>query len=130
MDSNQIAQAFYNQGKGGKWLSRKQSEWLYNVAVSERGFRTNDHTVKGCFDGTEGKVFWTFVQSPVNHCGILQITTDQEANNTYQQIKARETAEEKAEVYFEKRQVLLTAFRSGEITEDKFFEELDKIAVK
>src|SRR5690349_6468049 len=76
MNSDEIARTFYNQGLSNKWLSKKQSEWLYNQACREAKRHITRHgtpTANGLFNLEDGTAIgWEIAISPINRCTVLQ----------------------------------------------------------
>ena len=72
MHSNDIAFQFYNRGRASKWLSAKQTSWLYGQACREAGRHLTTYgtpTANGMFPLSSGEVIgWSISVSPVNGC--------------------------------------------------------------
>lgn len=77
MNSNEIARKFYDQGLSGKWLSKKQADWLYNQACYEADRRLTVHgtpTANGMFTlGNGTSIGWDISISPVNGCARFHV---------------------------------------------------------
>jgi hypothetical protein len=76
MHSNDIALQFYNQGRANKWLSAKQTSWLYGQACREADRHLTTHgtpTANGVFTLASGEVIgWEIAVSSINGCAIFR----------------------------------------------------------
>ena len=76
MHSNDIAKSFYDQGRADKWLSAKQTSWLYQQACRESGQKLSTHgtpTASGTFALESGELIgWSISVSPINGCARFQ----------------------------------------------------------
>src|SRR5256885_11832033 len=100
MDSNKIARMFYERGQGDKWLSRKQTSWLYDQACREAGRKLTNHGTPvsgGLFTLENGTALgWEISVSPQNGCAMLRITDV----SALQQKREEELAESKRTASF------------------------------
>ena len=76
MHSNDIAKNFYNQGRANKWLSARQTAWIYGQACREAGKKLATHgtsTANGSFSLESGETIgWEISVSPINGAALFR----------------------------------------------------------
>ena len=79
MTPDTLAQQFSERGLSGRWLSRKQTDFLVNLSRQRGSAARYDgmrHTWHGGWTSEGGDACsWTLYISPLNKCGLFNVST-------------------------------------------------------
>lgn len=110
MTADALAQQFSERGLSGRWLSRKQTDFLAGLASQSRGANGYDamrHTWVGAWVSERGDSHsWSLYISPINRCGLfsVRVFTAQRAGLESEKQGLEDTLRDINERVFEKMQ--------------------------